>query len=95
VKTNYNLLAGSPGGTEWYEYSATARRKNVQFQRSVLNSAPTPRLPEWNVSMGWQRWVSAWALSSQVLLGKSKSAGKWIEDQVPRGQPRQGFPPSR
>lgn len=90
VKTKYNLLWGQPA-TEVYEYSASARRKNVQFQRSVLNSAPTPRMPQWNVSMGWQRWVSAWALSSQILLGR-KTDGKFPEDHVPRGQPRAGFP---
>lgn len=92
VKVNYKLLSGQPA-TEVYEYSASARRKRVDFFRSVLNSAPSPRLPEWNVSMGWQRWVSAWALSSQVLLGKHKDAkGQFPEDKVPRGQPRSGFP---
>lgn len=53
-----------------YRYRSKGYRRKIDFNRSVLTSAPLPRKPQWKVSMGWQRWMSAWALSSQVLLGR-------------------------
>lgn len=64
---------------ERYVFDVHGSRRYIDFYRTVLFSAPTPRLPGWKVPTSWQRWISAWALSSQILLGK--------QPNVPRGKP--------
>jgi hypothetical protein len=62
-----------------YQFKSKGYRRRIEFNRTVLTSAPTPRLPQFKVKLGWQRWVSAWALSSQILLGRKGDIplGKW------------------
>jgi hypothetical protein len=74
--------------TEVYQYDTKAYRRRIEFSRSVLSSAPLPQLPQFKVKLGWQRWISAWALSSQVLLGRSVNPNRLRRElTVPRGKP--------
>lgn len=69
---------------EVYWWKSKAYRRRIEFSRTVLTSAPMPRLPQFKVKMGWQRWISAWALTSQILLGpKARSIPGWAKPLYP------------
>jgi hypothetical protein len=57
---------GNQGG-EVHEIAAVSYGRTVQFQRSVLSSYPRPHAPTFKVQLGWERLLSAAALTTQLF----------------------------
>lgn len=64
----YDVLGTATGTyTPWngvYATEGSAQRRIIQFNRIGLTVFPSPRLPTWNPHLGWQRVISAGALTS-------------------------------
>lgn len=69
IKSGYSRL-DVPSGVTYGITSGTSKVRRRTFARTVLSSHPLPRLPSFKAKLGWQRYLSAAALVTQLFAHK-------------------------